>query len=278
MFILWRYSLGKMNVNSQKESFKDYFSKFYKYRHLLFELVSRDLKVKYRRSVLGLLWSVLNPLLMMLVTTAVFSQIFKFDVENFPAYYLTGALIFNFVSEATMGALGSILNGAALIKKVYIPKYIFPLEKTLFALVNAIFSLIAVAIVFIILKISPSWTMLLFPIPMLYTAVFCIGLGLILATMNVFFRDVGHLYSVWITAWMYLTPIIYPINILPDYALKVVALNPLYYYVDYFRQVMLYHTLPDLRMNLICAISSIVFLLLGVLIFKQHQDKFILHI
>ena len=121
---------------------------FVKYRHLLFNLIGRDLKVKYRRSVLGILWSVLNPLLMMLVITAVFSNIFKFNVEHFPVYYLTGYTLFNFFSEATNMCNSSILEASALIKKVYIPKYIFPLEKVTFALVNMLFSLIAMALIY----------------------------------------------------------------------------------------------------------------------------------
>ena len=264
--------------SDKKNEIKGYFQKFFKYRHLLRELVSRDIKVKYRRSVLGILWSVLNPLLMMLVITAVFSSIFKFDVENFPAYYLTGSLIFGFVAESTTGSCGSIIEGASLIKKVYIPKYVFPLEKILFAFVNALFSLIAVAIVLLILQVPVTWTIILFPRPLIYALVFCIGLGLVLSTLNVFFRDVGHLWGVWITAWMYLTPIIYPIDILPEIMKKVIWLNPLTYYVDYFRQLILYGTVPGLKANLVCCAFSLGFLFFGIIIFKKNQDKFILHI
>jgi ABC-2 type transport system permease protein len=134
-----------------------HFDNFRKYRFLLFDLIGRDLKVKYRRSVLGLFWSILNPLLMMLVITAVFSQIFKFNIEFFPIYYLTGATLYNFVVESTSNAMVSIIHAAPLIKKVYIPKYIFPVEKILFAFVNLLFSLIAVVIVVLILGMSLPW-------------------------------------------------------------------------------------------------------------------------
>lgn len=251
---------------------------FGKYKYLLFDLVSRDLKVKYRRSMLGFLWSVLNPLLMMLVITAVFSNIFKFDIKDFPVYYLTGTLIFNFVSESTSSAIGSIINSAGLIKKVYIPKYIFPLEKCIFAFVNMLFSLIAVAVVYLILRIELHWTIILFPVPMLYAFIFSVGLSLILSALNVFFRDIGHLYSVWVTAWMYLTPIIYPVSALPGAMLTVVKLNPLYYYVSYIRNVMIYGIVPDIQDNLICIGFSLIFLGLGLIIFKKKQDKFILYI
>lgn len=252
---------------------------FSKYRFLLQNLVTKDLKVKYRRSVLGLLWSVLNPLLMMLVITSVFQFVFKMQIPNFPVYYLTGSLIYNFVSEATSGSMVSVVGAAPLIKKVYVPKYIFPMEKTLFSFINMFFSLIATAIVVVILGDTPyTWTMLLFPIPLLYVLVFAMGLGLMLSALNVYFRDVQHLYSVWLTAWMYLTPIIYPVSILPQAMQTVIKFNPLYYYVDYFRQVVMYGSVPSLRMNLLCMGMSLAFLLLGFWVFKKMQDRFILFI
>lgn len=159
---------------------------FKKYIGLLSNLILRDLKVKYRRSILGFIWSILNPFLMMLIISAVFSSVFKYDIKDFPVYYLTGSLMFGFVSEATSGSLFSVIGAAPLIKKVYIPKYIFPLEKCLFALVNMMFSMIAVAIVFLIFKIEPNWTILLFPIPIIYAFIFSVGLSLMLATWNVF--------------------------------------------------------------------------------------------
>jgi len=260
------------------QGLKEYYEKFYRYRHLLKELVSRDIKIKYRRSILGILWSVLNPLLMMLVITAVFSKLMDMRTENFAAFYLCGSLIYNFVSEGTNGAMNAILINAALIKKVYVPKYIFPLEKVLFALVNALFYLIAVAIVFLITKLPLHWTIILFPIPLAYTFVFALGLGLILATVTVFFRDMNHLYSVWLTAWMYLTPIIYPVDALPERVMKLIQLNPLYHYVTYFRDVMMYGRVPGLMENLICIGISLFFLGIGLMVFKKYQDEFILRV
>ena len=251
---------------------------FGKYRYLLADLITRDLKVKYRRSVLGLLWSILNPLLMMFVISAVFSRIFKFDVEFFPVFYLTGAVIFNFVVESTSSSMTAIISAAPLIKKVYVPKYLFPLEKTLFAFVNLLFSLIAVAVVILVLRMPLHWTALLFPIPLLYVLVFSVGLGLILSAYNVFYRDIQHLYSVWTTAWLYLTPVIYPVSILPSAMQKAVAFNPLYYYVDYFREVVMYGHIPGLRENLVCMGFSVLFLLIGLWVFRRKQERFILYI
>ena len=175
-------------------------------------------------------------------------------------------------------SMSSVINSAGLIKKVYIPKIIFPLEKCLFALVNLLFSLIAAVIVFFIVGVTPSWTMLLFFVPILYLFVFSFGFSLILATLNTFFRDVGYLYSVLLTVWMYLTPIIYPMSILPGWMQSIVRVNPLYHYVEYFRSVTIYGTLPSLSANLICIAYSLIFLLIGIVIFQKKQNKFVFFI
>ncbi len=256
---------------------KQYFKNFFKYRYLVGDLIVRDLKVKYRRSVLGFVWSILNPLLMMLVITAVFQSFFKSNIDNFPVYYLTGYLLFTFITESTTLAMTSIINSAGLIKKVYIPKYIFPVEKCLFSFINMLLSFIAVVIVMLILKVPFHATFFLFIIPMLYALVFAIGLGLFLASATVFFRDIMHLYSVVTVAWMYLTPIFYPMEILPDFMFNVLSFNPLYHYVLYFRALVLQGHIPDLRTNLICAGFSVIMLFLGAVFFKKNQDKFILY-
>lgn len=255
----------------------------FRYRFLLQDLTMRDLKVKYRRSVLGMLWSILNPLLMMVVITTVFQHVLKVagskEITDFAIFYLTGSLIYNFISESTGGALNSIVQYSSLIKKVYIPTYIFPLEKCMFAFVNLLFSLIALVIMFVIRQTPIHWTIVLFPIPLIYAFIFSVGLGLILATLNVFFRDVGHLYSVWLTAWMYATPIIYDIgNFNNSTLIYVMKLNPLYHYITYFREVAVIGRVPGLEANLICLFSGLAFLVIGLLLFKKFQDRFILYI
>lgn len=257
---------------------KQNFQLLYQYRYLLGDLVSRDLKVKYRRSVLGFAWSVLNPLLMMFVITAVFQNLFQTSIEYFPIYYLTGYLFFSFVTESTNMAMNSIIGSAALIKKVYIPKYIFPLEKCLFGFVNMLLSFVATIIVMLVLRVPFTPTFFLFWIPMLYLFVFTVGLSFFLAAANVFFRDVAHLYSVFTTAWMYLTPIFYPMDVLPDFMLQVLKLNPLYHYILYFRAVVMQNHIPDLHSNLVCMGYSLIMLVIGVWFFKRKQDKFILYI
>lgn len=247
---------------------------------LLKNLVSKDFKIKYRRSVLGVAWSVLNPLFTMLVITTVFGKLLKIEVENFATYYIVGFAIWNFFSEATSNSLGSILSSAPLIKKVYIPKYIFPLEKCLFSLVNFFFTLIAVIIVMLFQGVIPSVTAILFPIPVMFCFVFVCGVSLFLSAATVYFRDIQHLYGVLLTMLMYLTPIIYPLEILENHklVLNIVKSNPITHYVEYFRNLVMYNTIPSLQENLICICMSVGAFLIGALVFKKAQGKFILHI
>lgn len=255
-----------------------------KFYPLLLNLTMKDFKLKYRRSVLGVLWSILNPLFTMLVISQVFGLLLKVQVEHFATYYIVGWSIWNFFSEATSLSMSSILSGASLIKKVYIPKYIFPLEKCLFALINLAFSLIAVVAVMLIQGVFPTWAMLLVPLPILYCFVFSVGFSLVLSALTVYFRDVQHLYSVLLTVWMYLTPIIYPVELVESNMLirTIVHCNPLYHFVNYFRSVMMYgvgtYSLPTLADNLICIGISLAAILIGCLVFSKAQKKFILHI
>ena len=266
---------------------KKYLMNFFKYTPLLFFLTSKDFKLKYRRSVLGVFWSMLNPLLIMIVVTSVFSVILKFNLEEirmpFAVFYITGSLIFNFFSEASSSSMMAVTSNAPLIQKVYVPKYIFILEKCTFSLINMLFSTIAVLFVvfYYVLKgrIVIHATIFLIFIPIIFTFLFSVGVGLILSTLTVFFRDVVHLWGVILTIWVYLTPIVYPIEILKSSRLDwVVKLNPIYYFVTDLRRVMILGELITLQNLIIESISCFVVLGLGVLLFKKVQDKFIMHI
>lgn len=245
---------------------------------ILTSLVSRDFKLKYRRSVLGVLWSVLNPLLMMIVLTAVFSLVFRFDIPNFPLYLILGQTLFSLMSDSTNGAMRSIISSAPLIKKIKIDKVIFPLEQVIFSLVNFAISLIAVAAVIVFFRIPPTFNMLLLPLLLVYMLMFCLGLGLLLSSLAVFFRDVMHLWGVIITAWTYATPLFYPVSILSDWMLTFMQFNPMYYYVNYFREIFLYGTTPGLMENLICFGFGIITLLIGYTVFRKTEQKFILYV
>lgn len=249
-----------------------------KYFWLLQELVTRDLRVKYRRSFLGYIWSVLNPLLMMVVLTIVFSNLFKFDIPNYPLYLLTGQILFNFYSDATIQSMNSIIYGASLIKKVYLPKYIFPVSRMLSSFVTMVFSLAALLIVMLATQAEFHATLLLVPVVLLYFFLFTLGIGMILSVLVVYFRDVEYLYSVFLTMFMYATPIIYPMSIVPDWAEPVIAMNPMTTYVELFRQCVIYGEWPSLEMHLTCIFFSVLSLFLGIAVFERHEKEFILYI
>lgn len=255
-----------------------YATTFRRFAPLLRLLVERDFKTRYKRSVLGVLWSLLNPLFTMLVMTIVFSYLFRFEIPNFPVYLLGGQIIFGFFSESTNMAMQSVIGGAAIIKKVYVPKYIFPLSKVLSSLVNLSFSFLAFLLVFIITGAPWQWTFALFPIPLIYTFVFSLGVSMLLSGLVVFFRDLTYLYGIFLVALTYLTPLFYPVSILPDTLRQIMGFNPMFHYVDYFRSVTLYGTIPGLMENVVCISFALLALIGGTYVFMSKQDRYILYV
>lgn len=250
----------------------------YKYKELLGELVKRDIKIKYRRSILGVIWSILNPLLFMTVMTIIFSTIFKSSIENFPIYFLTGQLIFSFFAESTTMAQTSILANGSLIKKVYIPKYIFPIGKVCSSLVNLGFSFMAIIIIMIFLKYTPPITALLFFVPIIYVFTFSIGISMLISSQAVYFRDTIHLYSIVVSILSYFSAVFYPVEIIPEQFRILVNLNPIYVFINYLRQLFIDGTVPGLQYNLMCLGYSLGALLIGYYAFKKSENKFILFI
>lgn len=255
-----------------------YIQNFKKYQPLLNELIARDIKTKYRRSLLGVLWTILNPLLMMVVLSVVFSNLFRFDIEYFPVYLLSGQLIFNFFSESTTNAMSSIIANGPLIRKIYVPKYMFVLSRIFSSTINLLASFTALICVMLVMRVRLHYTVLLSVIPLLMIVFFSLGAGLILAAITVKFRDVMHLYSVFITALMYLTPVIYPMSILPPWLEKIVLLNPITNILMMFREFMIYGTFPSILSIVIGMVEVVIILVLGVYVFYKNQDEFILNI
>lgn len=253
-------------------------NRYRKYEPLLKQLVSRDLKVKYRRSFLGYVWSLLNPLMMMAVLTVVFSYMFRFDIPNYPLYMITGQTLWTFFNESTNMCMYSIIQNGALIRKVYIPKYIFPVSRVLSSFVTMSFSLAAIVIVMLFTKAPFYWTILLFPIPLLLLLLFSMGIGMVLSSLSVYFRDIIHLYGVFTLAWMYLTPIFYPLSALPEGIAALIAYNPMFCYIDFFRDLVLNGVIPGAQTWLLCIGYAIVALIGGSAIFGKLQKRFILYI
>ena len=246
---------------------------------VLRSLVSKDFKLKYRRSVLGILWSLLNPLLMMIVMAAVFSYMFRFQIEHFPVYLILGTILFDFMNRSTTGAMSSILDSQSLIKKIRIEKIVFPLEKVLFELVNLGLAMIAALLVMLFFRVAPSlhalWGL---PFLIVTLTVFCTGLSLLISALSVFFRDVMHLWGVLITAWTYATPLFYPFEMLPDWMQMIMQFNPMYHYILFFRDIMMWNANPGILETGICLGMAVITFLVGFVVFRKTESKFILYI
>ncbi len=257
---------------------QDALKKYQKFRPLIHELIIRDLKVKYRRSFLGYLSSLLNPLLMMTIMSIVFSQMFRFDVENFPLYIICGQTLFSFFTESTTMAMSSVLANATLIKKIYVPKYIFPFSRVLSSFVTMSFSLVAILLVMIFTGAKFHLTMLMIWFPILFLFLFCCGFGLVLAALAVYFRDVTYLWGVITLAWTYLTPVFYTTNFLPIEILPVVENNPMYIFISFFRELVMNGRLPIGIEWLRVMLCGIILFAIGLFVFKKLQRNFILYI
>lgn len=248
-----------------------------RYKFLMQQLILRDFKIKYKRSFLGIIWSLLYPLLMMAVMAIIFSNVFKFSVPgvNYLVYLMTGLIIFNYYSEASNLAMGTIVANFSLINKIYIPKYIFPISKCLFVGINFLLTLIPLYLIIFITGQGINVYHLLLPYAFLCLLMFTVGMGFILSTITVFMRDMFYIYGIIITIWTYFTPIMYSITNFNEKWQPFFKLNPLFNYIDFARTIILYGQMPSLESFILCFLSSTIILFIGVICFKQNQDKFI---
>lgn len=249
-----------------------------RYKFLMKQLVGRDFKKKYKRSVLGFGWTILNPLLMMVVQYLIFSTLFKSSIENFITYLLTGIVLMNFFSESIGLGLTSILDNAHLINKVYMPKEIYPLSRVLSSVVNLLLALIPLLLVAILAGSPVSKAMLLIPLGLVFLIMFCYGMVLLMSTSMALFKDTFFIWSVLSTLWMYMTPIFYPVSIIPQRFLTVYKMNPMYQYITFMRTILIDGKAPTPMNYLGCIVSAVVLLIIGRYVFKKNEDKFILYL
>ncbi|MBQ2658428.1 MAG: ABC transporter permease [Erysipelotrichaceae bacterium] len=250
----------------------------FQYSFLISQLISRDFKSKYKRSVLGVFWSFLNPLLTMIVQFLVFSTFFKADTKNYPVYLLSGVVCFNFFKETTDMCLSSISGNANLINKVYIPKYIFPMAKTMSSTINLGISLIPLLLVSLLMGVTFHKSLLLMFYFLACLIVFSLGFGLLLSAFMVFFRDIQFLWGVIVQIWQYATPIFYPAEIVPDRFRFIIRLNPLYHFIGNLRKCLIDGISPEPMAYIYCLVFALVSLLAGLFVFKKTQDKFTLYL
>lgn len=255
-----------------------YLKTFHNYKYLLSLFVKRDLKRKYKGSYLGILWSLLNPLFHTIVLTLVFSTLFNRDIENFPVYLLCGLLLFQFFSTSTNQSMNSIIGSAHLIKKIYLPKYLVTLSTILSNFVFFLISLVVLAVVMIVTGAGITWHVIIAPVYLILFFFFCCGVSLLLATVTVFFRDVQHIYGVFIIALHFASAIFYPEEIIPDQYRFVLTFNPLYHFIDGFRDLVYVGTLPSILNVVVCMAIALISMVIGVVVFERNQQKFILYL
>lgn len=245
-----------------------------KYRELVRQFVSRSIKTRYKRSVLGVLWTLLNPLLTMVVLTIIFSQVFRFSVANYPIYVLCGLVVWNFYSNVTNGAMSDMLWSGSLLGRIYVPKSVFAVSAVGTGLVNLLLSLIPVFIIALILGIRITPAILVMPLAILILAIFSLGVGLLLSTAAVFFADMEPVYNVLLTIWFYATPIIYPADVIPEQFQWIIRLNPLTYMLAIFRDPLYSGTVPELSYWLIAAGFAITALIIGGYVFTSRSNEY----
>lgn len=251
---------------------------FKKYRFLLSELVKRGIVLKYRRSYLGLVWTLLEPLLNMIVLTFVFGTLFGRSDKTYPVYILSGRLLYSCFSQATTAALRSIRVNSAMINKVYVPKFLYPLSSILYSNVIFGFSLIVLAVVSVVLGVYPTVHILLIWVPLLLLFLLSLGVGMILATLGVYFRDMEYLWGIGLTLLMYLCAIFYyPDSFMNTGKGWVLETNPLFCIISLFRSC-LYGMPMNMEYLIYSMLWCVVSLVIGFAVFNKKQDTFVLHV
>ncbi|WP_148403874.1 ABC transporter permease [Desulfitobacterium hafniense] len=253
--------------------------KLIRYRFLFEELVKRDFKKKYKRTVLGMLWSIISPLMTLAVLAAVFSQFFGRETPHYVIYIFCGNLLFSYFSDATTGGMRSLMDNASIFTKVDVPKYMFLLSRNVQSFINFLLTL---GVFFVFVAFEPGlpfrWTFLLLLYPIACISIFNIGMGMILSALYVFFRDIEYLYSVFTMLLMYLSAIFYNISAYPLQIQYLFYANPVYVYIRYFRKIVIENDIPEPSFHLLCALYALIALGIGSWIYKKYNHKFLYYV
>ena len=250
----------------------------YQYRELIWALALKELKIRYKRSVLGFMWALLNPAFMMLVLTLVFSTIMRFAIPHYAIFLLSVLLPLTFFSQSLSYAVEAIVANGDLIKKVAVPKLVFPMAALVSNLINLFLSLIPLALLVLGMRHPFYWTWLYLPVPLLALTIFTLGLTFFFAAANVYYRDVSHILQVVLSAWFYVTPIIYSLDFIPEKHRWIFKLNPIIYVINGFRLAVYNGQLPkpqSIAASFICAFVS---LFIGYSLFRKYQDNFVFYV
>lgn len=247
--------------------------KVFRYRDLLWALVSRDLKVRYRRSAIGFLWTMLQPLLTMSVLTLVFSSIFRFQIDNYPVYALAGIMFWNFFSQSITSSMNSLRGNAQLITKLPVPAVLFPLSTVLSGIINLLLALAPLLLILLITGHRFSPALLFLPVAIVISGLFTLGAGLILSPLAALFNDIVEMVTVALTLLMYMTPVFYPMSIVPEKFLWVVRFNPLRSVLEVFRDPIYYGKVPPAGHLAVAIIVTVTVMISGMLVFRYSKDR-----
>lgn len=246
----------------------------YNYREMLKNLVIRDLRTRYKESILGFLWTLINPLLMLLIYTIVFKTIMRMDIENYSIFLFSGLLAWQFHQTVISTNTSVIVNNSNLIKKVFFPSEILPLSSTLAGTINYLLCLIVLFAAMLYVGVDITANVLYFPVILIIQMIFILGLSLMLAGLTVFFRDLEHIIGILMMAWFYMTPIFYPLSMVPEKYKNIFLLNPMTHIEQSYRQIFYYGSPPEFKTLFICLLNSIIFLMVGLFVFSKCKKKF----
>lgn len=249
-----------------------------KEQFLFEELVKRDFKQKYKRTVLGMFWSILYPLLTLFIMKLVFTNFFGSSINHYTIYLFIGNLVFNYFKESTMGGMNALTSNAHIFSKVNVPKYLFVLSKNVSALINFMLTMIIFFVFVIIDRVPFSVSYFAIIYPILLLIIFNVGMGMILSALYMFFRDMGYLYDVFTMLLMYMSAIFYNVEDFPAWVQQFFLLNPVYCYIKYIRVIILDGVLPSVQFHLLCAAYAVLVAMIGAVIYKKYNHKFLYYI
>lgn len=252
--------------------------KIKKNRFLFEELVKRDFKKKYKRTVLGMLWSVLAPLMQLLVMKIVFTQFFGRNMEHYTTYLFCGTLVFAYFNESTSQGMSSLMSNSSIFTKVNVPKYLFLFSKNIQTLINFGLTLLVFFFLCILDGVTFTWLFLLLVYPICCLVLFNIGVGLILSALFVFFRDIQYLWTIFTQLLMYMSAIFYTIDQYSETVQCLFLLNPIYLFIRYFRKIVIDGTVPSVEFHLLMMLYTVAALGIGCLIYKKNNTKFLYYV
>lgn len=248
------------------------------YQFLFEELVKRDFKKRYNRTVLGIVWSVLSPLLMLSVMAVIFGNFFGRSIEHYVIYLFSGQVIFNYFTEATNEGMLALVSNSSIFTKINVPKYLFLFSKNVSAIINFLIILFIYFFFVLLEGISFTWEFVLLIYPIVCLIIINVGIGLILSALYIFFRDIQYLYRIFTQVVMYGSAIFYSIDILPQHLQALFYCNPIFVCITYFRSIVLYNTVPDLWLHLLLAGYALTLFCIGCWVYKKYNYKFLYYV